>query len=106
MGASEKADAKEENECPDCLKFGVHTPVEWWKRTRMRYCTFHYWMMKGREGGIFTLDVYIERSQHFGFIVSLPSPEDMAEMTKQIGSPSAMGTMKTLQGLTINPIVS
>lgn len=100
-----KTDLQAEAECPDCLKFQVHTPVEKWRRTEMKYCTFHYWMMKGREGGFFTLELYVERSRYFGFVTSLPSPEDMAKMMGQSESP-AIGPMEARRELTISPIAS
>ena len=100
-----RSDAQAEAECPDCLKFQVHTPVEGWKGTRMNYCTFHYWMMKGREDGIFTLDAYVERSQHFGFVISLPSPEDIAVMMKQ-DEGLVVGPEKIPQELAISAVAS
>lgn len=94
-----------EAECPDCLESQVHTPVERWKGTEMKYCTFHYWMMKGREGGFFTLELYVVRSRHFGFVTSLPSSEDIAKMMGQKQSPGT-GSMKDPPELTVKPIVS
>lgn len=82
-------------ECPSCLLWGVHTPIERWRRTQMRYCTFHYWLMKGREG--FTLESYVDHSRHFGWGISLPSPEDMAKMNlaPELGMPE-LGSFLTL----------
>ncbi len=108
-----KTDLRAEAECPDCLKFQVHTPVEKWKRTEMKYCTFHYWMMKGREKHLwmgqekegYRLDEYVERSRHFGFITSLPSPEDIAAMMKQSEVP-VIGPAKPSQELTLSIIAS
>ncbi len=91
MGAAESGTSgpagSRSHECPNCLRWGVHTPVEKWRRFRMRYCTFHHWLMKGREG--FLLQTYAERSSHFGFAISLPSPEDMARMNlaPELGMP-------------------
>lgn len=94
-----------EAECPDCLKFLAHTPVEKWKETEMKYCTFHYWIMKGREGGFFTLGLYVERSKYFGFITSLPSSEDIAKMMSQSESPVISST-KARRELAVIPVVS
>ena len=82
-------------ECPNCLSWGVHTPVEKRRRSLMNYCTFHYWLMKGREG--FLLKAYAERSEHFGFVTSLPSPEEMARMdlAPELGMPE-LGSSLTL----------
>lgn len=77
-----RAKKQTESECMDCLKFQTHTPVEKWKKgMRLKYCTFHYWMMRGRRW--FTLEEYVERSRYFGFVTSLPSPDDMAKMMGQ-----------------------
>ena len=66
------------NECPSCLRWGVHTPVETWRRTPMQHCTFHHWLMKGREH--FLLYSYVKDSEYFGFVSSLPLPDDMMRM--------------------------
>lgn len=91
------SEAKEQSVglCPTCLEFGVQTPVERHRKTPMRYCTFHYWLMKGREG--FLLQTYAERSMHFGFVISLPSSENMARMNlvPELGMPE-LGSLLTL----------
>jgi hypothetical protein len=81
--------------CPTCLEFGVQTPVEIRRKTPMKYCTFHYWLMKGREG--FLLRSYAEHSRRFGFVISLPSPENMAKMNlaPERGMPE-VGSLLTL----------
>jgi hypothetical protein len=81
--------------CPTCLEFGVQTPVERRRKTPMKYCTFHYWLMKGREG--FLLRSYVEHSKHFGFVISLPSHETMAKMNlaPERGMPE-LGSLLTL----------
>ncbi len=66
-------------ECAACLELNVHTPVERWKKTPMRYCTLHYWLMRGSYG--YTLDAYSDRSRFFGFILSFPSPDESAKIT-------------------------
>ncbi len=82
-------------ECPSCLQWGVRTPVERHLNTPMKYCTFHYWLMKGREG--FLLDAYVEHSRYFHFTVSLPSLANMARMNlaPELGMPE-LGSLLTL----------
>ncbi len=67
--------------CPACLRLGFHTPAEAWRKTPMVYCTFHYWLMRGsKQPHGFPLEVYMEHSRRFGFVLSLPSVEEMARM--------------------------
>ncbi len=99
QGMTESGAPNSENlgvpECPGCLRWSVHTPVERRQNTPMEYCTFHYWLMKGQEG--FLLQDYVEHSRDFGFAVSLPSPDDIAEMklAPELGMPE-LGRLLTL----------
>jgi hypothetical protein len=43
--------------------------VEHYRNTQLEYCTYHYYMMRGRVGGRYSLDAYVE--------ASLASSEDM-----------------------------
>jgi hypothetical protein len=101
-GGSRRTEMQAGTECPDCLRYQVHTPVERWKGIEMKYCTFHYWMMKGREGGVFTLEAYVELSRYFGFIISLPSPEVIGKMMGREEIP-VIGPMVILQELASSP---
>ena len=69
--------------CPSCLKFNVRAGVEWHKNTQLNFCSYHYWLMRGRDagGGTYSLEAYIEASKLHGFRTSLPSPEEMARMS-------------------------
>lgn len=63
--------------CPSCLNQGVRTPVERYRKQALRYCTFHYWLMRGRgDPVVYTLKDYSEVSARHGFKISLPSDED------------------------------
>jgi hypothetical protein len=73
--------------CPECLKFEIHTPAEWYRNVQNDFCTYHYWIIRGRDGGgpslppvRFSLESYVEGSKLHGFRTSLPSPEEMARM--------------------------
>ncbi len=82
--------------CPSCLQWGVLTPVEKWREAPMKYCTFHYWMMRGRLSPCgFAFDAYAERSRAFGFVLSLPPPTVMEEMARdweaQVEAPPELG---------------
>ena len=63
--------------CPACLKLKIHTLVECYRNTQLDFCTYHYYMMRGREGGHYSLETYVEASKHHSFKASLPSPDDM-----------------------------
>jgi hypothetical protein len=66
--------------CPTCLKSGTKTIVERHGDTPLNYCTFHYWLMRGKVGGHYSLEAYVEASELHQFKTSLPSPENMARM--------------------------
>ncbi|HEV2139326.1 MAG TPA: hypothetical protein VGR53_10850 [Nitrososphaerales archaeon] len=68
--------------CPTCLKSVIKTIVERHDDTPLNYCTFHYWLMRGRVGGYYSLEDYVEASELHGFKTSLPSPEEMARMSE------------------------
>jgi len=65
--------------CPSCKERGILTLVEKSKALPMEYCTFHYWLMRGRYGGIreSSLEEYVNESRLHAFIVSLPSGNTM-----------------------------
>ncbi len=52
---------------------GIRTAVEKYGGTRLSYCTYHYWLMRGKTGGVYTLDEYARSSAEHGFVISLPS---------------------------------
>jgi hypothetical protein len=68
--------------CPTCLKSNVHTKVEYYRITQLNFCTYHYWLMKGRDAGgaTYSLDRYIKASELHAFKTSLPLPDEMAMM--------------------------
>jgi hypothetical protein len=67
--------------CPSCLEHGVRTPVERHGKQDLRYCTFHYWLMRGRgDPEVYSLKAYSQASAPYGFRISLPSEEDMRIM--------------------------
>jgi hypothetical protein len=65
--------------CQTCMERGVKTPVEKHGTTDLRYCTYHYWLMRGRSGGgvSMTLEDYAEASRLHFFVTSVPSPENV-----------------------------
>jgi hypothetical protein len=58
------------------------TPVEKYKAMPMEYCTFHYWLMRGRSGGMreSSLEDYVNGSRLHSFVISLPSDEAIRAM--------------------------
>jgi len=62
------------------LKFKIQTVVECYRSTQLDFCTFHYYMMRGREGGHYSLETYVEASKRHSFKTSLPSPGEMASL--------------------------
>lgn len=67
--------------CPACLEHRVKTPVEHYKKQVLRYCTYHYWLMRGHsDPGGFTLKDYAAGSKFHSFTVSLPLEEEMRIM--------------------------
>jgi hypothetical protein len=66
--------------CSTCLKFNIHTPVERYHGRQLELCTYHYWMIRGRIGGSYTLEAYAEASRHNAIGTSLPSSEEIARM--------------------------
>jgi hypothetical protein len=73
-----------------CLKSNIQTAVEWYRDTQLNYCSYHYWLVRGRNAGgvIFSLDVYVESSKTHAFATSLPSAEEMARMGGDSGRPA------------------
>lgn len=69
--------------CPTCLKSNIHTAVEWYRNTQLDFCSYHYWLMRGRDGSgvTYSLELYIEASKLHAFRTSLPLPEEMARMS-------------------------
>ena len=59
------------------MKFNIQTDVESYRSTKLDFCTYHYFMMRGRVGGHYSLDEYAKASRSHAFKTSLPSPEDM-----------------------------
>jgi hypothetical protein len=57
-------------------------PVEKYRAMPMEYCTFHYWLMRGRSGGTreYSLEDYVDGSRLHSFVISLPSGEAMRAM--------------------------
>jgi hypothetical protein len=74
--------------CPSCMERGIKTPVEKYKAMPMEYCTFHYWLMRGRLGGPkldeYSLEEYVKVSELHSFVVSLPSDDAMRSMQGQM----------------------
>jgi hypothetical protein len=66
--------------CSTCLKFNIYTPVERYHDRQLELCTYHYWMIRGKVGGQYTLKTYAEASRHNAIGTSLPSPEEIARM--------------------------
>jgi len=67
--------------CISCLKHGVRTPVESHGKQALRYCTFHYWLMRGRgDPEVYTLKTYSQASTPYGYRTSLPSEKDRRVM--------------------------
>jgi len=67
--------------CPSCLEHKVKTPVERYKGLALEYCTYHYWLIRGRVNpGGYALNDYIEASKSHDFFVSLPPKESMRIM--------------------------
>jgi len=64
------------------MERGITTPVEKYKAMPMEYCTFHYWMMRGRLGGLqeYSLEEYVNGSELYSFIISLPSGDAIRVM--------------------------
>lgn len=60
------------------MKFKIRTVVESNRNTPLDFCTYHYFMMRGREGGYYSLESYVEASRPYSFRTSLPSPDEMA----------------------------
>jgi hypothetical protein len=66
--------------CSACLKFNIRTPAERYHDRQLELCTYHYWMIRGRIGGSYTLKAYAEASRHNAIGTSLPSREEIARM--------------------------
>ncbi|MDG6945801.1 MAG: hypothetical protein JRM91_03955 [Nitrososphaerota archaeon] len=70
--------------CSLCAVSGVVTPSEFYHATRLDYCTFHYWLVRGRVGSHgYSLEDYVNSSKKFSFWVSLPSKADCERMQKE-----------------------
>jgi len=71
--------------CPSCMEYGIMTPVEKYKAMPLEYCTFHYWLMRGRLGGLreYSLEEYANSSRLHSFVISLPSGDAMRAMQGQ-----------------------
>lgn len=68
--------------CPRCLESNVRTEVERYRNIQLELCSYHYWLMRGRDGGgvAYSLESYIQASKLHAFKTSLPLPEEMARM--------------------------
>ena len=76
--------ARQPRFCSLCAVSGVVTPSEWYHATQLEYCTFHYWLMRGRVGNHgYSLEDYANASKRFSFRVSLPSRADCEGMQKE-----------------------
>ncbi len=76
--------ARQPRFCSLCAASGVVTPSEWYHATQLEYCTFHYWLMRGRVGShACSLEDYANASKRFAFRVSLPSRADCEMMQKE-----------------------
>jgi hypothetical protein len=60
------------------LKSKIHTVVECHGNAQLDFCTYHYYMMRGKEGGYYSLESYVEASRLHSFRTSLPSRDEMA----------------------------
>ena len=70
--------------CSLCAVSGIVTPSECYHATRLDYCTFHYWLVRGRVGSHgYSLEDYVNWSKKFSFRVSLPSKADCARMQNE-----------------------
>lgn len=76
----DKLAGKAQKYCPACLKLKIRTPVECHRNTQLNFCTYHYYLMKGREGGHYSLESYVEASRRHSFRTSLPSPDEIAPL--------------------------
>lgn len=64
------------------MERGVRTPVERYRKTALVYCTYHYWLIRGKSGGGVgvSLKDYADASRSHFFVISIPKPEDMRSM--------------------------
>ena len=68
--------------CDMCAASGVVTPAERYKGTQLKYCTLHYWLVRGRIGsGGYSLEDYVEWSK-LTFTISLPSKADCERLQR------------------------
>jgi hypothetical protein len=65
------------------MKSNIRTATEWHRNTQLDFCSYHYWLMGGRDRGgvIYSLETYVEASKLNAFRTSLPSLEEMAKMS-------------------------
>lgn len=65
--------------CAECRKMGLSTKAESYHGRQLELCTFHYWLVRGRQLG-FTLQDYADGSRRNAFVVSLPTEEEIASL--------------------------
>ena len=81
--ANPKQGATQTTFCALCAASGVTTLAERYKGTQLMYCTFHYWLIRGRVGpGGYSLEDYVKSSK-LTFTISLPSKTDCDGMQKE-----------------------
>jgi hypothetical protein len=66
--------------CKTCSQFKIKTEAEHYKSTPLDYCTYHYYVMRGRLGGHYSISEYVKASEFHSCKTSLPSSEDMARL--------------------------
>jgi len=64
------------------MQHGVKTPVEKHGKTNLNYCTYHYWLMRGKSAGRIdmTLEDYAEASRKHSFVTAIPSTDDIRRL--------------------------
>ena len=76
--------ARQTRFCSLCAASGVVTPAERYHATRLEYCAFHYWLMRGRVGSLgYSLEDYANAPKRFAFKVSLPPRAERERMQKE-----------------------
>lgn len=84
--------------CALCAKAGLDTPSEWYRSSQLDYCTFHYWLIRGRvEPHGYPLEEYLAGSQRFAFRASLPSEADCRAML--MGQSAKAGPSRPVIGI-------
>jgi hypothetical protein len=74
--------------CAECRKRGLSTRAESYHGRQLQLCTFHYWLLRGRQLG-FTLEGYAEGSRKNSFGISLPTKDEVMHLLGREGSPSS-----------------